>query len=92
MSDTKKPTPAARITIFPVSAAIWRNVNEKGDAYYGITYERSYRDAEGKWRSSDTFGINESLLLSKVADLAHSKACELRANDRKAGQPEDEAA
>ena len=47
MSDSKKP--AARVSLHPVSAAIWRNENAKGDgAFYSVTLQRSYKDAEGK--------------------------------------------
>ena len=89
MSDAKKP--ASRISLHPVSAAIWRNQNQKGDAFYSVTFERSYKDEDGKWQASNSFSLSELLLLSKVADQAHSKIYELRAKDRKA-QPEDQAA
>ena len=89
MSDNKKP--AARINLHPVSAAIWRNKNQKGDVFYSVTFERSYKDDDGTWQSSSSFSLSELLLLSKVADQAHSKVYELRAKDRNA-QPEDQAA
>ena len=88
MSDTKKP--AARITIHPVSAAIWRNQNAKG-TFYSVTFERSYRDERNKWQTSSTFNAGDLLLLAKVADQAHSEIIKLRANDRQ-GEPEDDAA
>lgn len=89
MSDNKKP--AAKINLHPVSAAIWRNQNQKGDAFYSVTFERSYKDENGKWQSSSSFSVSELLLLSKVADLAHSEIYKLRANDRDA-TAEDQAA
>ena len=88
MSDTKKP--AAKISIHPVSAAIWRNQNQKG-VFYSVTFERSYKDDAGKWQTSSTFNANDLLLLAKVADQAHSEIVKLRANDRQA-DTEDEAA
>ena len=88
MSDTKKPT--AKISLHPVSAAIWRNQNPKG-VFYSVTFERSYKDEGGKWHASGSFNAGDLLLLAKVADQAHSKIHELRANDRNA-QPEDQAA
>ena len=88
MSDNKKP--AAKVTLYPVSAAIWRNQNEKG-AFYSVTFTRSYKDDAGNWHSSDSFNAGDLLLLAKVADLAHSRIVELRANDRNA-QPDDQAA
>jgi len=88
MSDSKKP--AAKITLHPVSAAIWRNQNEKG-TFYSVTFERSYKNDEGNWQRSDSFNASDLLLLAKVADQAHSKIFELRAKDRQA-QPDEEAA
>lgn len=88
MSDSKKP--AAKVTLYPVSAAIWRNQNEKG-TFYSVTFERSYKNADGNWQRSDSFNATDLLLLAKVADQAHSKIVELRAGDKQA-QPEDEAA
>jgi hypothetical protein len=89
MSDAKKP--AAKLNLHPVSAAIWRNQNQKG-VFYSITFERSYKDEAGKWQTSSTFNTSDLLLLAKIADQAHSKILELRASDRSADQSDDEAA
>jgi len=86
MSDTRKP--AAKISLYPVSAAIWRNRNQKG-VFYSITFERSYKDEAGKYQTSSTFNASDLLALSKLADLCDTKIRDLRAADR---QPEDEAA
>jgi hypothetical protein len=89
MSDnTKKP--AAKVTIHPVSAAIWRNQNQKG-IFYSTTFERAYKDDAGKWQTASNFNANDLLVLAKVADLAHSEIVKLRVNDRQA-DTEDEAA
>ena len=89
MSDTKKPV--TKISLFPVNAAIWRNQNQRGEAFYIVTFERSYRDEAGDWKSSTSFNSSDLLLLAKLADLAHSEIYELRANDKQA-QQEDQAA
>jgi hypothetical protein len=91
MSDNK--TPAAKVTLYPVTAAIWRNDNNaKGDAFYSVTFERSYKDEKGNWKSSKTFNAGDLLLLAKVADQAHTEIHNLRANDRQAEQPDEDAA
>ena len=69
----------------PISAAIWRNENAKGEAFYNVTFERSYKDDAGNWQSTASFSLNDLLLLAKVADRAHSEIYKLRASDR---QPE----
>lgn len=78
--------PAAKVSLYPVSAAIFRNESEKGDVYYNVTIERSYKDDQGKYQSSASFGVSDLLLVAKVANLAHSKIYELRAADRQAEQ------
>ena len=88
MSDTKKP--AAKISLYPVSAAIWANSNKKG-TFYSVTFERSYKDDAGKWQTSSTFNASDLLLLAKVADQAHSEIVKLRANDRHDQADEDAA-
>jgi len=86
MSDAKQPV--WKTTLYPVSAAIWRNEGPKG-AFYSATFERKYKK-DGKYQSSDSYSGHESLILAKVADMAHTEMERLRAND-KAAQPEEEA-
>lgn len=84
MSDSKKPV--SKVTIYPVTAAIWGNDNDNGDRFYSATFERSYKDEAGNWQSSASFSFTELLLLAKVADRAHTEIYRLRASDRQAKQ------
>jgi hypothetical protein len=86
MSDTKKP--AARVSLYPVSAAIWRNQTSKG-IFYGFTLERTYKDEADKYQTTSNFNAGDALLVAKLGDLVDTKIRELRAADR---QPEEEAA
>ena len=87
MSSGKQP--ATKVSMYPVSAAIWRNETKDGKAFYSVTFERSYKDADGKWQSSDSFNDGDLMLLAKVADAAHTEVLKLRANDKQA-QKDDE--
>jgi hypothetical protein len=70
MKRTKqKDTPAHEIRLGSVKAAILRNEHENG-VRYNTTFSRLYRD-EQSWKSSDSFGRDDLLVLGKVADLAH---------------------
>jgi hypothetical protein len=89
MSNTSKP--AAKVTIYPITAAIWRNEKD-GRAYYNVTFERSFKDDAGNWRSASSFNTGELLLLAKVADQAHTEILQLQASDRQAQQTEERAA
>jgi hypothetical protein len=90
MADNNQP--AAKINLYPVSAIVWRNISPKGGISYNISFEKSYKDAQGNYKSSASFSQAELLLVAKVADLAHSEIYKLRASDRGSEQSEEEAA
>lgn len=73
--------PTATVRIGAVKAAIWGN--EAGErTRYNVTFSKRYRDAEGQWKTTHSFGRNDLLVLSKVADQTHSRIVELeRAED-----------
>lgn len=71
--------PAAKIRLGRIQASIWENASETGP-YYTVSFERRYRDAEGNWKSSQGFKVEDLLLLAKAADKAHDAAIELRRN------------
>jgi hypothetical protein len=87
MSDNKKPV--AKVSLYPISAAIWRNDGSKGEAFYNVTFKRTYKDEKGKWQNSVSFNAGDLLLLAKVADLAHTEISKLRAEDREADQSDE---
>jgi hypothetical protein len=86
MSNSK---PVSHVSIYPVSAAIWRNPNDKGEAFYNVTFKRTYKDEKGKWQNSVSFNAGDPLLLAKVADLAHSEIVKLRASDHQPHESEE---
>ena len=66
----KKETPVHEVRLSSVKAAIWKNQTTAG-IRYNVTLSRLYKEGD-EWRSSDSFGRDDLLLLSKVADQAHS--------------------
>lgn len=76
-NETKKNAPVAKVSVGLQTASIWKNESE-GRAFYNVTFDRRYRDAEGKWKSTSTYGRDDLLALAKLADLAHTKALELQ--------------
>jgi len=89
MSDTKKP--AAKVTIFPISAAIWRDeVNDK--VYYRTTISKLYKNADGGYSTTGTLDPLDLLVVAKVADAAHTEIEKLKSEDRQARKSVDEAA
>ena len=71
----KANPPVAKVRIGLQSASIWENVTEKG-AFYSVTFDRRYRDDKGELHSSTGYGLQDLLILAKLADLAHTKIIE----------------
>ena len=73
--------PIDEVRIGRVKATIWKNGTEDAPrssrdapAYvaYNVTFSRLYKDGD-QWKSTQSFGRNDLLTLSKVADLAHTR-------------------
>ncbi len=75
-----KQQPVAQVRIRSIKAAIWKNENGKG-ARYNVTFQRLYKDGE-QWKSSESFGRDDLLVLAKVADLAHTRIFEMQEEAR----------
>ena len=65
-----KDKPIHEVRLGSIKAAVWKNDTEKG-VRYNTTFSRIYRDGD-EWKSTDSFGRDDLLVLGKVADLAHS--------------------
>ena len=77
--STNKPVEEVRIG--SVKAAIWKNETESGPRF-NVTFQRIYRDDEKGWRSTDSFGRDDLLVLAKVADQAHGRIVALSQQQR----------
>ena len=80
MSDTKttsKNPPVAKVSVGLQTASIFKNESE-GRVFYNVSFDRRYRDSEGNWKSSSSYGRDDLLALAKLADLAHTKVLELQ--------------
>ena len=60
-----------RIRISRIHGAIWQNSGDNGP-WYNVTFSRSYRDANDDWKSTDSFSVDDLLVLAKVANEAHT--------------------
>ena len=87
MSNSSKPV--SHVTIYPVSAAIWRNQTGKDKTFYNVTFKRTYKDEKGKLQNSVSFGVSDLLLLAKVADLAHTEIVRMWASDHEANESDE---
>ena len=70
---TPKQKPIHEVRLGAIKAAVWRNETENG-VRFNATLTRLYKDGE-QWKSTDSFGRDDLLLLAKVADETHSWIC-----------------
>ena len=71
--------PAAELRIGAVKATVWEN-EIGGITRHNITFSRLYKDGD-QWKTTQTFGRNDLLVLAKVADQAHSRIFEIQQGD-----------
>ena len=64
--------PVHEIRMGAVKASIWKNEAKNGGSFYSASFHTLYRDQEGSWRRSSSFGREDLLLLAKVANEVHS--------------------
>ena len=65
-----KTKPIRKIRVGSVIAAIWKNETKTG-ALFKVKLSVIYHDGTG-FKSTESFGFDDLLLVSKAADLAHS--------------------
>jgi hypothetical protein len=77
----EKDKPAHQIRLCSIKAAIWKNDTASG-VRFNVTFSRLYRDGE-EWKSTDSFGRDDLLLVAKVSDQAHTWICNQRGEEEK---------
>ncbi|MCI4663148.1 MAG: hypothetical protein MRY74_00360 [Neomegalonema sp.] len=66
-----------------VSAKIWRNHTNEGDAFYSVTFQRTYTDPQTeKPRESSSFQGTDLLKIQQLAGEAYKSVSHHRALDR----------
>ena len=65
-----KPKPIHEIRLGHIKAAVWKN-ESNGTIHYNTTFTRLYKEGD-QWKSTDSFGRDDLLLVGRVADHAHS--------------------
>ena len=73
---TDNSKPAAELRIGAVKATIWEN-QVGGITRHNVVFSRLYKDDE-QWKTTQTFGRNDLLVLAKMTDRAHTRIFELQ--------------
>jgi len=84
VSEIDRPAnrPAHTLRYGAIRAAIWKNVFDNGKTpreAYNVTFSRGYNDGK-QWRDSASFGVEDLLVLAKLADEAHTWISRQRSN------------
>jgi hypothetical protein len=69
-ATTNTNQPIHQIRLGSIKAALWLNSTQAGD-FYNATFERLYKDGSEEWKSTNSFGRDDLLVLAKVADKAN---------------------
>lgn len=73
--------PVQTLRLGRIKASIWENTSEQR-TFYNVKFSRLYVDEQKKFHDSDSFGRDDLLLVSKLADLAHTFVCERMATQK----------
>lgn len=76
MSDQKN-RPVETLRDGNLKAAIWENERED-KTMQNVQFRKSYRDQDGQYRDTDSFGSNDLLRLSRLAEQSYDRIKAMR--------------
>lgn len=75
------PPPAQKFRAGRLEATVWEQQGDQG-VWYSVTFRRNYKDAQGNWQSSESFGLDDLLGLGELARLAWNWILDKRSERR----------
>jgi hypothetical protein len=76
-----KNRPVHEVRLGFVKATIWEN-NLGETTRHAVTLSRIYKEKEtDQWKTTESFGRDDLLLVAKAADRAHDWICDQRTNE-----------
>lgn len=69
--EAPKQRPAHEARYGRLKATVWRQESDKGP-WYSVVLTRAYQDQQGAWKSSQSFGRDDLLLVAKLCDEVHT--------------------
>ena len=92
MTSLNKKPPVYKQKFHGIEVAVWKRVNDEGKAFYSVSATRSYRDGEGKWKTTSSFNLEDRDILMDYLDRAFKDAQARMDADREKRRQEDIAA
>jgi len=71
--ENEKKQPKLTLRVGGVRAIVWENTNKENEVFNTIALERSYKDKDDKWQTTNTYRINDLPKLIAVLQEAFSK-------------------
>jgi hypothetical protein len=68
--EPAKNRPVKEVRLGRIKASVWSNTNSKQEQWYSCVLTRSYKDAQGEWKSSHSLGLDDLLVAGEVLRLA----------------------
>ncbi len=62
----ERQRPAHEVRIGRLRATIWANQHPEQGTWYSITLTRSYKDAQGQWKTAQSFGRDDLLVVGEI--------------------------
>ena len=87
-TNNQHQKPADELRVGRITATIWRNRGKDDKTFYNVQLTRLYRDGDS-WMRTTSFGRDDLLVVSKIADAAHTRIHELQAEARSSNGPAD---
>jgi hypothetical protein len=64
--EASKQRPAFEERYGRIKATVWRQESDQGP-WYSVVFTRSYKDNQGNWQTSHSFGLDDTLPLAELA-------------------------
>lgn len=90
MTEQSKNRPVETIRDGSIKAAIWRNETSEGKAFFNVTFARTFKDAKGDLKDTESFSGTQLLRLARLADKAYERAGKLAKAEKVLGEDEDQ--
>lgn len=71
-TKVKADPPIAKFREQGITVNVWERRTEKG-TFHDVTYERSYKDAQGAWQNTMSVPRGQIQTLRKLLDMAHTE-------------------
>lgn len=71
VKEEQRQKPAYECRLGRIKCTIWENHHEKSGRWFSIVVTRSYKDGAGQWKSAQSFGEADALVVAEAMRCAY---------------------